>query len=303
MELDAAEDPQQAVEDFLVQAGATNVSVYEGRTAIAGARVEFKVFEPDHVSEETPIHIRNGFFGAGPAYFGLAAALAKRGRRTVVSECVRDQFGLGTFALNPLRLPAQAGYGVIKYTNAIFGTRQADIIGHSMGGPTTTQLALRHPGMIRAISYTGPAGQDGRNQIPYRLKSAVKVLGDEVVTNSVKLRQEYDPERSMVVDAIGYGARFIRTAREAIAVARVDDAEHIRALHRLGIRIGAVLMEHDGFFNPTDIQITMRGAYDAIHIIPDAIHIDPNINPDSHAQTQLEMFATLNQDVRVYQAS
>lgn len=304
LEQETVQNPQHLVEDFLMEAGADNVKVYEGSTRIAGATVCFKVFEPDQLSDDVPIHIRNGFFGAGPAYFGLATALAQRGRRTVVTECVRSQLGKGMLSPDVLRLQAQAGYAAIKHTGAIFGVRQADIIGHSLGGPTTTLLALKHPEAVRSISYTGPAGQDGKNNIRYRLKSAAGVAKSEVVPNVVSLRQEYDPERSMIIDALGYGSRIVRTAREAVAAARINDKNRVIRLHNLGIPLGLVAMENDGFFKPDDIIAHMddtdQPAHDVIRIIKNGLHIDPNINPNEHAEVQLDMFGRLNRHTTMW---
>jgi pimeloyl-ACP methyl ester carboxylesterase len=274
----------------------SDVTVHRHRTETGDANVRYTVFEPEDAEPETAVHIRNGFFGAEPMYWGLAKALAIQGRRTVVTEVVHRRGGRFAWASDVLDIQARAGAAVMQDVRRKYGNEKADVIAHSMGGLTTTILAHSNPEMIRSISYTGAAGVDGRHEFAHRLRCTMNVLQDEVLPSLASIRADYDPARSMLLDAGAQLLHPLRRAQEAMATAHADDRDAIQTLRdTTGIRIGAVLLEHDAYFRPAEVLHASHGLYDEIAYVPGALHIDPVASPHRHAAVQLIMLSSLNQ--------
>lgn len=233
-------------------------------------------------------------------YWGVAKVLASQGRRTVVTEVVHQQALPNALHPNVLRIQAQAGYAVMKWVGEEYGSEQADVIAHSMGGLTTTAIAERHPHRIRSISYTGSAGQDGHRSIWHRLGGTTRVVGREIVPSIQGVRSDYDPTRSILLDAAAQLAHPVRTLREAMTVAQADDRAGIRNLRdNTAIHLGAVLLENDGYFDPADVLTASRGLFHDVLFVKHAMHIDPVARPHHHAAVQLQMLDQLNHTVEL----
>lgn len=275
---------------------------YEDIAKIDGAEVRYRVYEPVEPVEDTPIHIRNGFMGTGPAYYGLGKELAKRGRWAVVTESVRSQRGPNALHPHPLRLQAQAGYAAMREVAYWLDTPQVDIIGHSMGGPVSTMIALRHPNLVRAISYAGSAGQDGKHTFMNRVGCIPQVFDKEIKPNIAALREHSGSTTLLAIESFKYVfPHMLRTLGEGVYVACHDDRAAVAQVRKNGTATGAVIMEADTFF---DVKTMLEEAeeHDHVMVIPKAFHIDPNANPASHADVQVEMLNTLSNPDRLHAA-
>lgn len=286
----------QAVEGFFDP----EIVYHEDVAKIDGAKVRYRVYEPVEASEDTPIHIRNGYMASGPAYYAIAEELAKLGRWTVVTESVRSQWSVNVLDTNVLRLQAKAGYAAMRDVAYWLNTPKADILAHSMGGVVANMIAEHHPHRVRSISYTGAAAQDGEHTLMNRAHRIPGVINHQVVPNISALRENSSSTTQLAVETLKYiFPHVLRTIGEGVQVARADNRAVIPRLRQLGIATGAVLMEHDGFFELETMKKVADELHDLVVVIPEGIHIDPNINPRPHAELQVDVFDELNYHERI----
>lgn len=264
-----------------------NVAVSRARAQIAGARVRFTHLVPSETVDETPVGIVNGFCGTESAYKQLAVELAIQGREVFYIRPPRTQTPFMALRRDHIRdvlkLQSQATWGVMKAIRSYTGHELFDLYGHSMGVPITTKTALHKPEHVRSVVLAGGAGQNGRNTFLGMVKKTVGVARKDVRQGRKELTQYVHPLVILGDTAHHALRRPDRTVREGFTVARIDDRPSLERLHNSVVKVGALLFEKDGYFNPSDVLAASGIYFDEVEVTPEATHVYPQDHPREHA--------------------
>lgn len=273
------------------------LTITEYKTHVAGSRVDFMHFKPRYVSDQTPLIIVPGYCATVGAYEEFANQLALHGREVAYAKSPRGQHLWN--ALQPehmrdvLRLQSQATWYVLKHIVDTESGGKADLIAHSMGMVVAAKLATAKSGHIRSISSAGGAGLDGPHGVTSMLRKGAGVMLHEISPHAIESPHRVVP--MVAIDTVKHVLRDpIRTLREGYAVARVDIANDLAFAKDHGIKIGAFLFEHDGFFTPNAVLSHSEQYFDSYNIVPYAQHIYPQTNPYEHALQQIDSLQRLN---------
>lgn len=273
----------------------------EHRTSISGARVDWTMIRPSDsnlVVDDRPILIENGLCGSDEAYFSLAEALGNRGYKVLVKTPPRHQNPTVAYQphnlLHPMELQSKAGWAVMRdYMRQFpavgdYAPQQFHIVGHSMGGPVSADLAQHHKEHVASLTLVASAGLERHHtpKMAYRLgKVALKELAPAVVLPgriaNGKLALASLKHVTSVVN---------RTAREALEVSNTYAIPVLKELKSADIPLHAIQPVNDHFF-PFQKQLG------AIHLFERFIKFNVGRADHLAPQTQSELMAAVISDV------
>lgn len=281
--------------DALLEA---DISVTKARAQIGGATVRYTQLINERLADPTPIVIANGFCGTEGAYKPLAVEIALRGRNVVYLEPPRSQAICGLIKEehfeNVLLLQQQSIWVAGRESVKAVDCDQFDLFGHSLGGKTSTGVAMHKAERVRNIMLAAPTGLDGRNKLRHRITVLPQVALYDIGGGINAIRE--NSGNGLAVETAGHVLkRPIRTFREGVAAARADIRKDVDELRNRGVRIGLTLFANDGIFNTDHVLHANRARnFDApIRIIPNARHAYPQEQPVEHSYDVHNMLGDL----------
>lgn len=111
-----------------------------------GVEIAYRRVEPRVPTHPTPIALVHGMGGDSRTWDGFAKSLARRGR-TVIAVDLRGHGRSGRAASYQFEELAQDVVGVCEH----LGLEQVDLVGHSLGGVTSSLVAQRRPDLVRRL--------------------------------------------------------------------------------------------------------------------------------------------------------
>lgn len=215
---------------------------------IGGAKVNITLeypTDPANILRPEPIGLVHGYMGPEEAYAGQRSAMAQNGNVVFTYGSPRRQQGFGELHWKhigkPERLLGQAAWAGMRSSLELatkHGIPISDLfhlIGHSMGGPTISDVALHHHRHVKSVIYHQPAGFENHDLLTLIFRIPSFASQELPHTN-----------KSMILGAIKYGAANpLKTACEGIGVTQRDVRKHAQALSRLGITTGILIGNAD----------------------------------------------------------
>lgn len=255
-----------------------------GWAPLANGYMNYSRFEPEQVEDPTPIIIVPGYAGIEPAYENLGYAMAYFGKREAytIHPVRRHKFTDAvhpTHLFNPLRLPGQAVYAVMRVARDLHASDQFDLYCHSMGGPTGIGTTLEKPDYIRIINLAGSAGLNGHNAFSLGRKLP-GVVAD--IARSIP-EVDIDP-----IAAVRHITEYLfnnlpRTMLEAAAVSQCDIREQVRTVRCAGKIVVRTQFTDDPFFPTAEVTEEDKRKVDCYTETPGG-HLIPIIQPLASAK-------------------
>lgn len=271
--------------------------IYNGRTSIAAAAIDYTLEIPQDLREDIPIVFVPGFGGIKPAYKSLRNEIVKAGKPAVSFKPARSQnLGAGyhpKHLFHPERLLQQSTWAVMRDIEANVGFDKFDLSGHSMGGPAVVGAAMQQTEHVRSIIMVAAAGLNPVDQL-----TLGKRFGDFLVTdlmpNIWKMKVQH--ESSVAIEAISYFLRNPkRTIGEALAVSGADSRFALRRLGQIGVKTAALQFKNDKIFPVDEVREMSGDVVDMfIYDDPKAGHVEPQLNPKEVAFEHLSILKQIN---------
>lgn len=227
----------------------TPTVAYETTTPVAGVDMHVTIEVPDEILSHRILMVSNAFCAPEIAYKKFREAAARNGSIVATYDPIRKYRVPIGHNLRYIRDPRilledslhagmEAAHG---YATKELGLRlppEFDVTAQSMGGPTGTGLALRHPELFRSLILNKTPGLEKHN--------IVTMLG-----RLPKFSQEL---RGVDADVILGGLGYIalnpgKTLLEGIAVAQHNIRERVQALRAHNIGTGIVIAQNDRLIN------------------------------------------------------
>lgn len=261
----------------------------KGVARVAGANVKYTLEIPEEITDGVPIGIAHGYGGVQDAYAAFRNSIARNGKPAYTYSPPRNQHwwvGLGPDHLtHPDKLLSQAAWVVTKQIMACkepgIESDYVDLVGHSMGGPTSTTLAERKPDHIRSITYLASAGLDGhsiaemvRNRLPRfgTSEGARTVLNREIILHEVE-------ELEFVLQALGYWVKNpYRALAEGLIVGNVNIQDRVRNISAKDTKTGVIGCKYDHLISAEKSIENTEDYVDATRILPFG-HLAPQRHP------------------------
>jgi pimeloyl-ACP methyl ester carboxylesterase len=182
-----------------------DIRAYATSARIGGAVVRFTQLQNPSAHDPTPLIIGNGFCGSEGAYKGLSVETALRGRNVTFVKPPRIQSPCGVINVKHLRDPLlvqeQALWLAGRTSMHRLDCDQFDEYGHSLGGVTTTAVALHKIGRIRKLILAGSAGIDGRHNLLYYHEYCVMTSSKPFQISIGRPAQRWLPKPSFTLPA------------------------------------------------------------------------------------------------------
>lgn len=291
--------PSEAV--FLPQAGYEDLgiatTVHRLTERIGGARVNITLEIPDEILDDTPTMIAHGYCGTEGAYAPFRNALARNGKVAGTYDTPRVQANFGSLNAKhfnqPTRLLSQSAWAAMRGTMKFASDQKLelknefDLIGHSMGAPTMTRTALKHPEHVRSVLMNEGAGFEPNNTL--------SLLG-RVPAFAIKELPSADP-RIIAGSAYYVMRNLYRTASEGMAVSNCDIRESVQKLGQLGIKTAIMFGQGDSLIHAARAaRFSGEGVADkfVIYSRENADHLYLQKHPLEAAMAQLQILDTLH---------
>lgn len=284
------------------------------------------------LTSDIPALNHGGVMTIGDDYYKLGIAMAQRGRKYTTYRTNRDQLiggvtgeqllqnvpilrsserarrsvhGLlkfsGAIALpmvdrrhrDPFLRTSQNGHEVAKAIRQHAGVEQIDIVEHSYGGMTGSELAaFEAAGSVRNVIAIDIAGL-----IKGALKAhvrGVRGMGSEGIEVARHFMQEKEelPENFVDHQLDHITDNPILAFREIKALMFDPDAvPYLRQAREKGVRVGGVFYARSAFFALLAVQAAneKRKIFDKVVVDENARHVKPLIEPDATAETLIKM--------------
>lgn len=241
----------------------------ERRIKHAGAIVDYVRRQQLNKAEAYTI-IANGFCGIHRSYIPLGEAIARLdpGMGVVTFSPprrldLRHSVALRN-SLHPSLMLPKAIWGIMKDVMAETGVEKFHIVGNSMGGPAALAVAenaLRHGngGLIKSVELVSSAG--ATKQHPARLVAGMTAMAkNEIMPNRARLADNLGLDNPLRagIEMANY-VLHTQTAREAIAVSRVNILDRAAAVAESGITVNALWSPADPLFSAPAAEQNLSG--------------------------------------------
>lgn len=270
--------PPHHEEGFSIRERMVDVVRWPRITNISGATVKYTEHVPldtEDVTDETWTIVAHGFGGIQKAYYELADTMAAHGMRTATVEPVRSMGLINdvnpVHYREPIALNSKALWAVMRDLHKKRGAEVFDILGHSLGGRSGTEVARTHPDFVRNLALYGSVGVNG-HRLPEMALRLPKVALQELPAAGIRLTQ---------LHGVGVGldfARYVlrnpaRTVAEGVAAGTSKIHDDVQAVREAGVKTSKVYFPKDGFFHPDSVAKYADGLFDMLHL-----YDDPNAN-------------------------
>ncbi len=257
-----------------------------GVAEIAGAKVEYTLEQPTDATDQTddvPILLAHGYGGIKTAYQQLRSNIAQAGKPAITYRPARSM-GIvcdlkPTNILHPEELSGKAAWGVLRDIRDTHGHQQFDLAGHSMGGRTIADIALRKPEHVRSAIFIASVGLDEQS-VPRMIGRALRFLPKELP--SVARRAIWDSRGRIAMESLHYIARNPqRTLAEGLSAAACNLRASIEDLDEQGTPTAAIQFQDDVFFPFDSTKQASENLFDVHHVYDNekSNHLTPQADP------------------------
>jgi hypothetical protein len=300
-ELFEAHTPQRiSTEEFshplLKRLGVTGLehTVEKGNLRIAYLQLLAK-----QATEGHPVVVNKGLLAPAIAYVPLLAHMAEGGRNGAVVrsiEYIRKTVGTRVVGFTDvMRRESQAAATAIEDMQAHDGIEQADVLGHSKGVITTSELVWHKPHLVRSANCTAGAGMGGALNPLSLAWHTPSLLWNEIYSKKGKLREELGTNgwRETTRQAREDMLYLPSQTKECLLH---DSRPGLRQAAANGVTIGVTAFGQDTFFSAARM-LEANSDYvprEFQWLIDDAQHVHPQLYPERHGGEQIEIFDALN---------
>lgn len=257
-----------------------------GVARIAGAKVEYTLeqpVEPNGMASQVPILLAHGYGGIKTAYQQLRSHIAQSGKPAITYRPARSMGLVGDLdprnLLHPEELSGKAAWGVLRDIRDSLGYEQFDLAGHSMGGRTVADIAVRKPEHVRSAIFIASVGLDEQS-VPRMIGRALHFLPKELP--SVARRSIWDSRGRIAMESLHYIIRNPqRTLAEGLSAAACNLRAHIEELDEQGTPTAGIQFQNDVFFPFDTIKQASEGLFDVHHVYDNerSDHLTPQADP------------------------
>lgn len=270
-----------------------NTRLIHGLARTASTEVVYTIEFPhaDDTIDPVPGLFVNGFCGIKAGYRGPRHETALSGKPAITLEqnrqlTLRSAADKDTF-IKPARLLCKAVGVVMKDVRDTYGYEQVDLIGHSMGGYISANVAEHRPERVRSVTFLASAGMEPHSLwvIARRFPAVAKDMLSALPQLPEELRPMIRNELEHVL------ANPTRTLSEGISVANCDIRPQIRKLGKIGIITAALQFAADGFFPLDKVRQHSENIVDRFEVHPNEKlgHLGPQIDPKGTVDIWLGM--------------
>jgi pimeloyl-ACP methyl ester carboxylesterase len=253
-----------------------------GHVGPSGARVRFRVWDPESANGETVILIQ-GLGLSGRFWFHQPERLAALGYRAITLD------NRGTGESDPLRGPFRLGMyadDVIHVLDAL-SVERAFVAGISMGGMIAQHVAIRHPSRVKGLVLlaTTPGMPEGRLPPARSLRRlfSLPFRRDGGKTAASLLLSPRDmPRAKVLLDpwAPVFAAHPLRPRTFALQLGAIALHSTARKLRELQIPAVVVAGAHDLLVPPRASEALAKALGAHFELLPDVGHAIPSVAPD-----------------------
>ncbi len=279
--------------------------IQRGIAKIAGVEVDFTDEWLDDDKNPNPERyvLIPGFMGIKPSYSKIRRMIALGGGRATTYKSHPDNKGLA-HKLNPVNLitdikelitdpwqlltpevqTSKAGYAVVRRAYAQ-SNKPVHLVGHSMGGPISLEIAAHKLDKVGSVTVIGSAGLEDHNMLVMasRLPGFFK---EELVPALPLLHEEFD--LGVLQHVIDYVAKHpYLTAGEMRHVVGVDSRQTIQYLRNKEIPVDVIQMVDDHLFDEATVHQNVSRFVRRYRAVS-GNHLKPQLEPDETADLILD---------------
>ena len=255
-----------------------------------GGIVHYAYEEPlEFYTDPTAAVIVHGFIGVESSYRKLRHNIAQSGKPAVTTTPVRHLPLKATlspnYLLKPRALSAQATRAVISDVQRKQEAEKIDLVVHSMGGMTGTEVASEHPEDVRSITYLASIGLE-ENTLFSLTRSVPAFIVQEILPDLLPGYKEHD--LASALEALGMAPEVIRyiwtnlyqTGAECTGLSR-DIRPAMVNLGKAGIKIAILNFASDKLTRnkTTKAKVGPHVDYCETHPREDLAHLAPYHQP------------------------
>lgn len=290
-------------QDFIDPDSGTHIQ--RGLCKIAGVEVDFTDEWLDANENPESYVLIPGFMGIKPSYSKIRRMIALGGGRATTYKSHPDKDILDR--LNPMNLVAgvkqlftdpwelltpeiqtsKAGYAMVRRAFAQTG-KPVHLVGHSMGGPISLEIAAHKKDKVGSVTVIGSAGLEDHNMLVMasRLPGFVD---EELIPALPQLHEEFD--LGVVQHVIDYVLKHpYLTLGEMRHVVGVDSRPTVQYLGSIGVPVHVIQMIDDHLFDEPTVHNEVSRFVRRYRAVS-GNHLKPQLEPDATADLILDAAA------------
>lgn len=271
---------------------------YQQKVKMGGTVVRMTYQEPRSHEDKTPVIFVAGLCGVEQVYRALANHVRMLGRTAVTYKSPRDTVKFSPdrllHILHPASLQEEGLGAVVRSIERVTGHKKVDLVCHSYGTPIGTEFAVHNPQKVRSLLSIGGAGTTGENSAWSMALKGLGVLSKEIIPNYKSLVQNGNGYQIALETGLHIASNLPLVISESYYAATADLGNDFSMLHDSGVPLGMIAYERDGFFLPKDIVENTAQYFNYFKVVPNAIHLHPQLEPVTHALDVVHALRDLN---------